>query len=145
MGTAKTDIVPQDMTTEIATVVTVKENTEATVVTETVATEEIDMEAEEGAGEKMTDVSTPVIDTVTARGTMMTIRDILPIMKMTGVETIEVHAKTITDSGMEAGAALVMIWALPEEVSDTDEVVVAAAAAVAVEAIEVEEQRVKTD
>lgn len=62
----------------------------AATVTGTEETENVVADTEE-AGE-MTDVS--VIDTVAIRGIMMTSRDIFPAMKMTGVVTFEVLAKT---------------------------------------------------
>jgi hypothetical protein len=51
-------------------------------------TEEIDM-----VDDVMTDVSPLERDTVAIVETSMTIREILPVMKMIGVETIEAHAK----------------------------------------------------
>lgn len=123
MGTAKTATVHQGTTTEIARGVTATESTEVIEI----ETAEIAMEvaAEEAGGAvAMTDVS--AIDTVAALGTMMTIRDVLPIMKMTGVVTTEVHAKMTTVSGMEVGEAVGMIWVRPE-VNAVDEVAVGAA------------------
>ena len=87
----------------------------AATVTGTEETENVVADTEE-AGE-MTDVS--VIDTVAIRGIMMTSRDIFPAMKMTGVVTFEVLAKT--NKGPSAAVATMEVHL---------EVVVLAAAAV---------------
>lgn len=65
--------------------------TEITGITVVTAREIVTVETGE-----MTDVSPLERDIVAVVGIMMTIRDVL-IMKMTGVETIEVHAKTILE------------------------------------------------
>lgn len=117
----------QGMTTEREMEATVTGSIEATV-TVTAAT---GTETEEvAAGAEMTDVS--AIDTIAARETIMTIRDIPPTMKMTGVVTItEVHAKTKdTDfKAEEEGEEVVTIWDPPAvTVADEAEVVVVVAA-----------------
>lgn len=101
----------QGMTTETEMEATVTGSTEVTVT----ATAATGTETEEAAaGAEMTDVS--AIDIVAARETIMTIRDIPPTMKMTGVVTItEVHAKTKdTDfKAEEEGEEAVTIWDPP--------------------------------
>lgn len=119
-ATAKIGIVHQDTTS--VTPIVGNATTEVTAI-DTEETENVVADTE-GAGE-MTDVS--AIDTVAIRGIMMTSRDILPVMKMIGVVTSEVHAKTTK----EPSAAVAMTEVHPEVV-----VVVASAA---------DEERVRTD
>lgn len=91
----------------------------AATVTGTEETENVVADTEE-AGE-MTDVS--VIDTVAIRGIMMTSRDIFPAMKMTGVVTFEVLAKTnkgpsAAVATMEAHLEVVVVVAVVVSVAD---------------------------
>lgn len=91
----------------------------AATVTGTEETENVVADTEE-AGE-MTDVS--VIDTVAIRGIMMTSRDIFPAMKMTGVVTFEVLAKTnkgpsAAVATMEAHLEVVVVAAVVVSVAD---------------------------
>lgn len=80
-------IVLQDMT-----IVTPIVGTAITAATVTGTGETENVVADTGEAGEMTDVS--VIDTVAIRGIMMTSRDIFPAMKMIGVVTFEVLAKT---------------------------------------------------
>ncbi|KAG6909037.1 hypothetical protein DXG01_002311 [Tephrocybe rancida] len=110
--TVKTVTAPLGMKAAEATVSVNIAATGTEVVTATVTEEAEVVVVVEAAAEAMTDVS--AIDTVAARGTMMTIRDLLPILKLTGVVT-SVHAKTNsleeeedtgTGAGMTVGSAV---------------------------------------
>jgi hypothetical protein len=132
----------QGTTTVTETVEAEATVTESIEVTET-ATAATDMETEEAAeGAAMTDVS--AIDIVAAQGTIITIRDIPPTMKMTGVVTIttEVHAKTKDTAASER---VVAVEEDEEGVTIWDPLVVSAVDEGAAEAVVVVGDRIKKE